>query len=47
MKNEWVKKTLADVCEIRPPKSEARERVAENALVSFAPMEDLGIDQMF
>jgi type I restriction enzyme S subunit len=45
MKNGWQKKTLADVCEIRPPKSEARERVAGDALVSFAPMEDLGIDR--
>jgi type I restriction enzyme S subunit len=47
MKNGWQKKTLADVCEIKPPKSEARERVAADALVSFAPMEDLGIDRKF
>lgn len=47
MKNGWQTKPLADVCEIRPPKSEARERVAVNALVSFAPMEDLGIDRKF
>jgi hypothetical protein len=44
MKNGWLKKTLADVCEIKPPKSEARERVAADTLVSFAPMEDLGIE---
>ena len=37
--------TLAEVCEIRPPKSEARQRVAPDALVSFTPMEDLGIDR--
>lgn len=36
---------MSDVCEIKPPKSEARERVAADALVSFAPMEDLGIDR--
>jgi type I restriction enzyme S subunit len=45
MKVGWQKKTLADVCEIKPPKSEARERVTADAFVSFAPMEDLGIDR--
>lgn len=43
----WERKTLAEVCEIRPPKSEARERVGPDALVSFAPMEDLGIDRKY
>ncbi len=47
MKDGWQKKTLADVCEIRPPKSEARERLDVDALVSFVPMEDLGIDRKF
>jgi type I restriction enzyme S subunit len=47
MKNGRQTMPLAEVCEIKPPKSEARERVAANALVSFAPMEDLGIDQKF
>jgi type I restriction enzyme, S subunit len=47
MKKGWQQKTLADVCEIKPPKSEARERVGMDALVSFAPMEDLGIDSKF
>lgn len=42
--NGWETRTLFDVCEIKPPKSEARERLAADALVSFAPMEDLGID---
>ena len=45
MKKGWLKKTLGEVSEIKPPKSEARERVAADALVSFAPMEDLGIDR--
>ena len=45
MKKGWKKKTLAEVCQIKPPKSEARERVPTDALVSFAPMEDLGIDR--
>jgi len=47
VKKGWQKKTLVDVCEIKPPKSEARGRIAPNALVSFAPMEDLGIDRKF
>lgn len=47
MKKGWQTKPLAEVCQIKPPKSEARERVAGNALVSFAPMEDLGIDRKF
>lgn len=47
MKNGWETKTLAEVCKLRPPKSEARERVGPNELVSFAPMEDLGIGRKF
>jgi hypothetical protein len=47
MKPGWERKTLAQVCQIRPPKSEARKRLAADALVSFAPMEDLGIDRKF
>lgn len=47
MKSAWRTTTLADVCEIKPPKSEARARVAADALVSFAPMEDLGVDRKF
>lgn len=31
----------------RPPKQEARARVSADTLVSFAPMEDLGIDTKF
>jgi type I restriction enzyme S subunit len=47
MKKGWQTKPLSEVCEIKPPKSEARERVTASALVSFAPMEDLGIDRKF
>ncbi len=47
MINQWQSKTLAEVCQIRPPKSEARERVSVHELVSFAPMEDLGIDRKY
>lgn len=47
MKAGWQTKTLAEVCQIKPPKSEVRRIVTESDLVSFAPMEDLGIDQKF
>jgi restriction endonuclease S subunit len=47
MKKEWQRKALAEVCEIKPRKSEVRERFAADAPVSFAPMEDLGIDRKF
>ncbi len=43
----WQTKKLAEVCSIRPPKSEARERISSDGLVSFAPMEDLGIDRKY
>ena len=45
MKAGWQTKVLADVCQIRPPKAEARERLSCKDLVSFVPMEDLGIGQ--
>ncbi|MEK0451478.1 MAG: hypothetical protein RL088_3746 [Verrucomicrobiota bacterium] len=43
MKKGWQKKRIGEIATIKPPKSEARERVAADALVSFLPMEDLGI----
>lgn len=43
MKEGWKNKTLAEVCQIKPPKKEAREKVSESSLVSFLPMEDMGI----
>ncbi len=43
----WEVKKLGDVCEIKPPKSEARNKLKETDVVSFAPMEDLGINQKF
>src|SRR4051812_49181783 len=45
--NRWQELSLKELCELKPPKSEARERIAANALVSFAPMEDLGINRKF
>ena len=46
-KAEWPMKPLALVCQIKPPKAEARRNVSASDLVSFAPMEDLGINQKF
>ena len=43
MKKGWERKRLGEIATIKPPKSEARERIAADALVSFLPMEDLGI----
>ena len=43
MKADWEVKPLGDVCTIKPPKSEARAKLADGDDVSFAPMEDLGI----
>lgn len=40
-------KRLAELCEIKPPKSEARKRLGPDAPVSFAPMEDLSVDQKY
>jgi type I restriction enzyme, S subunit len=41
----WPSKPLSEVCQIRPPKAEVRRRLRDSDLVSFMPMEDLGIDQ--
>jgi type I restriction enzyme S subunit len=43
----WPSKSLAEVCEIKPSKSEAKRKLKDLDLVSFVPMEDLGIDQKF
>ena len=47
MTQDWPTKTLGETCEIKPPKSEARDRVSSHGLVSFLPMEDLGIEEKF
>ena len=47
MKAGWPLKPLADVCQIKPPKAEARNRISDEGLVSFVPMEDLGINQKY
>ena len=43
MPEGWQIRRLGEVCRIKPPKTEARSAVADDALVSFLPMEDLGI----
>jgi type I restriction enzyme S subunit len=47
MRVEWETRPLGQVCTIKPPKSEARARLNPDELVTFLPMEDLGIDQKF
>ena len=39
--------TLGEACQIKPPKSEGRDKVSADKPVSFLPMEDLGIDEKF
>ena len=47
MTQGWPSKTLREVCIIKPQKSEARATVSAKSLVSFLPMENLGINQKF
>ncbi|KAA0696673.1 restriction endonuclease subunit S [Halopseudomonas laoshanensis] len=39
----WKNVRLAECCEIKPPKSEAKKTLKESDLVSFVPMNNLGI----
>jgi hypothetical protein len=39
----WEIKKLVEVFQIKPPKKEAKEKLLESELVTFLPMEDLGI----
>ena len=36
-------KKLQDICEIKPPKKESKQKLSENDLVSFVPMKNLNI----
>jgi len=47
MKAGWPVKKLGEVCQIKPPKSEARSLLAADGLVSFLPMENMGIGEKF
>ncbi|MGM8935302.1 restriction endonuclease subunit S [Pseudomonas neustonica] len=40
----WKNVRLAECCEIKPPKAEAKKTLKESDLVSFVPMNNLGID---
>ena len=37
MKAGWRTASLSAVCEIKPPKAEARRQIAADGLVSFVP----------
>jgi type I restriction enzyme S subunit len=39
----WEVRKLGEVCQIKPPKEEARQKLSETDLVSFVPMSNLGI----
>ena len=39
----WKIKKLREVCTIKPPKKEAKEKLVDSDIVTFLPMEDLGI----
>lgn len=43
MKQDWEIKKLVEICEIKPPKKEVKEKLDDISLVSFLPMEDLGV----
>ncbi|MGE3972473.1 MAG: restriction endonuclease subunit S [Porticoccaceae bacterium] len=43
----WESKPIGEVCTIKPPKAEARAKLADGDEVSFAPMEDLGISEKY
>lgn len=43
----WEAKPLGEVCTIKPPKAEAKAKLADGDEVSFAPMEDLGIGEKY
>jgi len=43
----WEEKTLAEVCEIKPPKKLSKEKLNESDLISFVPMKYLEVNQMY
>lgn len=47
MKKNWQLESLKEVCLIRPPKSEVKSKLNDSDLVSFVPMEKLGVDQKY
>ena len=47
MKAGWQTKKVGEICLIQPPKSEARKNLNGSDLVSFVPMESMGIGQKY
>ncbi|WP_321530129.1 restriction endonuclease subunit S [uncultured Desulfuromonas sp.] len=39
----WVETTLGAICQIKPPKKEAKQKLSDSEMVSFVPMNNLGI----
>ncbi|MGH7886096.1 MAG: restriction endonuclease subunit S, partial [Thermodesulfobacteriota bacterium] len=47
MRKDWEVKKLKEICNIKPPKKEAKDVLNGDKLVSFVPMDTLGIDKMY
>lgn len=47
MREGWKNSTLGESCQIKPPKREARDHLAANDMVSFVPMNCLGIREKY
>jgi type I restriction enzyme, S subunit len=43
MKKGWEIKKLSEVCDLKPPKKEAKDKLRDTDSVTFLPMEDLGV----
>ena len=41
--DDWEEKALGKVCELKPQKKEAKDKLSQTDAVTFLPMEDLGI----
>ena len=47
MRKDFVYKKLSECCIINPQKSEAKKKLSDNDLVSFVPMNELGINTKY
>jgi len=45
MKEGWETVRLGDICQIKPPKKEVKQKLTETDFVSFVPMTNLGKSQ--
>lgn len=43
----WKTVKLGDVCEIQPKKAQIKKKLSDNDEISFMPMDDLGINEMY